>query len=122
MLRLLENPGLGPGFKVFNLCANGRYVRPDGTICDLYADRVKAGAKVLNENGMSCGMVISYGKFRYFTAGDFSDGWKHADGPGWGRSPGEGNCYPLQYSCLESPMDRGVWQATFHGIARVRYD
>ena len=41
---------------------------------------------------------------------------------GWGRSPGEGNCYPLQYSCLESPMDRGVWQATFHGIARVRYD
>ena len=41
---------------------------------------------------------------------------------GWGRSPGEGNRYPLQYSCRESPMDRGVWQATFHGITRVRYD
>ena len=42
--------------------------------------------------------------------------------PGSGRSLREGNGYPLQYSCLESPMDRGVWQATFHGIARVRYD
>ena len=32
--------------------------------------------------------------------------------PGWERSPGEGNGNPLQYSCLENPMDRGVWQAT----------
>ena len=31
--------------------------------------------------------------------------------PGWGRSPGEGNGNPLQYSCLENPMDRGAWQA-----------
>ena len=69
-----------PGFKVSNICANGRYVRKDGTICDLYADRAKAGEKVFNENGMSCGMVVTYGKFRYFTAGDFSDGWKHPDG------------------------------------------
>ena len=35
-----------------------------------------------------------------------------------GRSPGEGNGNPLQYSCLENPMDRGVWQATFHGVAK----
>ena len=33
--------------------------------------------------------------------------------PGWGRSPGEGNGYPLQYSCLENPIDRGTWQATY---------
>ena len=33
--------------------------------------------------------------------------------PGSGRSPGEGNGYPLQYSCLEKPMDRGAWQATY---------
>ena len=39
--------------------------------------------------------------------------------PGSGRSPGEGNDYPLQYSCLENPMDRGAWQATVHGVARV---
>ena len=32
--------------------------------------------------------------------------------PGWGRSPGEGNGNPLQYSCLENPMDRGAWRAT----------
>ena len=31
--------------------------------------------------------------------------------PGWGRSPGGGNGYPLRYSCLENPMDRGAWQA-----------
>ena len=35
--------------------------------------------------------------------------------PGSGRSPGEGNGYPLQCSCLENPMDRGAWQATVHG-------
>ena len=32
------------------------------------------------------------------------------------RSPGEGNDNPLQYSCLENPMDRGAWQATDHGV------
>ena len=35
---------------------------------------------------------------------------------------GEGNGNPLQYSCLENPMDRGAWQATIHGGARVRHD
>ena len=34
------------------------------------------------------------------------------------RSPGEGNGNPLQYSCLENPMDRGAWQATVHGIPK----
>ena len=38
--------------------------------------------------------------------------------PGSGRSPGEGNGYPLQYSCLENPMDRGAWQATVCGITK----
>ena len=37
--------------------------------------------------------------------------------PGWGRSPGEGNGKPLQYSCLENPMDRGAWRAMVHGVA-----
>ena len=39
-----------------------------------------------------------------------------------GRSPREGNGNPLQYFCLENPTDRGVWQATVHGVARVRKD
>ena len=42
--------------------------------------------------------------------------------PGLGSSPGEGNGNPLQYSCLENPMDRGSWQAAVHGIARVWYN
>ena len=42
--------------------------------------------------------------------------------PGSGSCPGEGNGNPLQYSCLENPMDRGAWQATVHGIARVGHD
>ena len=42
--------------------------------------------------------------------------------PGSGRSPGEGNGNPLQYSCLENPMDRGAWQAMVQGVARVRHD
>ena len=37
--------------------------------------------------------------------------------PGSGRSCGKGICYPLQYSCLENPMDKGAWQATVHGVA-----
>ena len=38
--------------------------------------------------------------------------------PGWGRSPGEGHGNPLQYSCLENPMDRGAWQATVHRVTK----
>ena len=37
--------------------------------------------------------------------------------PGSGRSPGEGSCNPLQYSCLENPMDGEAWWATVHGVA-----
>ena len=40
--------------------------------------------------------------------------------PGLGRFPGEGNSNPLQYSCLENPMDGGVWQTTVHGVAKSR--
>ena len=42
--------------------------------------------------------------------------------PGSGKSPGEGNGNPLQYSCLENPTDRRIWQATVHAVARVRHD
>ena len=38
--------------------------------------------------------------------------------PGLGTSPGEGNGYPLQYSCLENSMDRGTWWATVLGVAK----
>ena len=38
--------------------------------------------------------------------------------PGWGRNPGEGHGNPLQYSCLENPMDRGAWRATVHRVTK----
>ena len=48
-------------------------------------------------------------------AGDLGD---RGSVPGLGRSPGEGNGNPLQYSCLENPMDRGAWWATVHVLAK----
>ena len=40
--------------------------------------------------------------------------------PGSGKSPGEGNGNPLQYSCLEHPMDGGAWWAAVHGVIKSR--
>ena len=58
----------------------------------------------------------SDGKETACNAGDL--GWI----PGSGKSSGEENGNPLQYSHLENPMDREAWQATVHGIIRVRHD
>ena len=59
--------------------------------------------------GFPCG---SDGKESACNAGDLGS----ISGPG--RSPGEGNGYPLWYSCLENSTDRGVWRATVHGVAK----
>ena len=58
----------------------------------------------------------SDGKESGCNAGDLRDG---GSTPGWGRSPGEGSDYPLHYSCLENPMDRGAWWATVPGVAEL---
>ena len=58
----------------------------------------------------------SVGKESAYNAGDLGST------PGLGRPPGERNGNPLQYSCLESLIDRGAWQATAHGVARVGHD
>ena len=63
-----------------------------------------------------CILRSSVGKASACSAGDLGSI------PGSGSSPGEGNGSPLQYSCLEIPMDRGTWQATVHGVARVGHD
>ena len=54
----------------------------------------------------------SDGKESVFNAGDLGSI------PVLGRSPGEGNGNPLQYSCLETPMDRGAWWATVYGVTK----
>ena len=48
------------------------------------------------------------------SAGDLRD---MSSIPGWGRSPGGGHGNPLQYSCLENPVDKGAQQTTVHGVA-----
>jgi len=53
------------------------------------------------------------------SAGDLRD---MGSVPGLGRSPGGGNSNPLQYSCLENPMDRGSWWTTVHKVAKSEYD
>ena len=58
----------------------------------------------------------SFDKESAYNAGD----WGSI--PGSGLSPGEGNGNPLQFSCLENPMEREAWQATVNGFARVGYD
>ena len=58
----------------------------------------------------------SVGKGSAFNAGD------PGSIPGSGRSPGEGNGNPLQYSCLKNPMDRVAWQATVHEVVRVGHN
>ena len=60
----------------------------------------------LNFPGSSDGKVSAY------NAGD------PGSIPGSGRSPGEGNGNPLQYSCLENPVDRGAWWAAVHGVTK----
>ena len=60
--------------------------------------------------------ISSVGKESACNAGDLGSI------PGLGRSPGEGNGNPPQYSCLENPMDGGAWQATVPGVARVGHD
>ena len=52
------------------------------------------------------------GKVSAYNAGDLGSI------PGSGRSPGEGNSNPLQYSCLENPMDGGAWWAPVHGVSK----
>ena len=66
-----------------------------------------------------CGLKIAFpggsdSKVFAYNAGDLGSI------PGLGRSPGERNGNPLQYSCLENPMDRGDWLATVHGVAKSR--
>ena len=56
----------------------------------------------------------SDGKASGYNAGDLSSI------PGLGSSPGEGNDNPLQYSCLENPMDGGAQYTTVHGVAKSR--
>ena len=72
-------------------------------------------------SSVSLGMYLVYIRPKSFPGGsdDKESACNAGDpglNPGSGRSPGEGNGNPLQYSCLENPMDRGAWRATVSGV------
>ena len=71
----------------------------------------KAGAlkKILNEGGFLGGSVVKNLPANAGDAGSI---------PGMGKSPGEGNGNPLQYSCLGNSVNRGAWRAIVHGVAK----
>ena len=64
---------------------------------------------------MGASQVVLVVKNLPANAGDIRD---MSSIPGLGRSPGEGHGNPLQYSCLENPMDRGAWGTTVHGVTK----
>ena len=72
---------------------------------------LRNGSSCLHDQGFPGGSV---GKEFTFNAGERREAGLI---PGSGKSPGEGNGNPLQYSCLGNTMDKGIWQATVHGIA-----
>ena len=67
--------------------------------------------------GIGASQVALVVKNQPASAGDIRD---VGSIPGLGRSPGAGHGNPLQYSCLENPMDRGAWRATVHRVAKSR--
>ena len=80
---------------------------------NLFGDKVFA--EVITVNGVTSLDQVASGKDLPAIIGDAGDVglilWL-------GRSPGEGNGNPLQYSCLENPMDREAWWATVHGVTK----
>ena len=74
----LKSAASCPDFSVKNIAANGKILLKDGSIRNLYAGHLKA--RKLNENGMSLGMIFQYGKFSFYTAGDFSDNLRQGGG------------------------------------------
>ncbi len=75
---MLRNAAAYPQFKITNIAANGKILCRDGSIRDLYVE--VHDAKRLNENGMCLGLMVEYGAFRFYTAGDFSDNVRLPDG------------------------------------------
>ena len=91
------------------LLSGGQVIRSAFIMCDLL-HRVTV---IVNLNFGKVGKVGSL--IKNLPARDARD---MGSVPGLGRSPGGRNGNPLQYSCLENPMGRGVWWATVHGVAR----
>ena len=82
--------------------------------CDLFTSRIYWMAMVWQALSWSIQVVVVVKKLSA-SAGDVRD---MSLIPGLGRSSGEGHGNPLQYSCLENPVDRGAWQAMAHRVTK----
>ena len=91
-------------------------------------DAIRKLVELINKFGKVAGYKVKTQKsviFLYFPDGSEVKASACSVGdpgliPRSGRSPGEGNGNPLQYSCLENPMDGGAWWATVHGVTKSR--
>ena len=71
---------------------------------------------VIPTGGFPSGSLVK--KKKKTSTGNARDAGDVGSIPGWGRFPGGEHDNPLQYSCLEYPMDRGAWQATIHRVSK----
>ena len=76
-----------------------------------------SGRRRLEAESTGCGLC-SRSVLSNFPGGSDGKAWNPGSVPGSGRSPGEWSGNPLQYSCLENPMDRGTWQATVYKVTK----
>ena len=134
---ILGNPGW-PQLKTLNLITSERLFFHVRFYWQNLSDKYLWGTTFNTQQGVEVFIFLQKGKHSFligFTVSIFanllkgfpcgSDGKESACNaedpgsiPGSERSPGEGNGYPLQYSCLVNPMDRGAWQATVHEVAK----
>jgi hypothetical protein len=133
----LKNPV--DGFHVRNICVNGRIAMPDGTVVDPLHQSdgtfIKVARSAWVENPLSCGCVFSYGKFRYYSAGDFSQRLEFPDGTEVypekfiGKAAGKVNVAKLNHHghhCMEREcvceLAARVWIACVHDQHHVTED
>ena len=116
-----EKVGLMLNIQKMKIMASGPITswQIEGETVDTLADFMFLGSKITADGDCSheikrCFLGGSDGKASASNAGD------PGSIPGLGRSPGEGNGDPLQYSCLENPMDGGAWYPTIHGVEKSR--
>lgn len=77
-LSMLKAPDDFPAFRIVNISGNGKILQKDGNVRDLYCGF--RNARSVNENAMSLGLIVEYGPFRFYSAGDFSCRQKMGDG------------------------------------------
>lgn len=96
-------------FRILNTIANGRILRQDGSILDVYEAEEKSG-RSLNENALSLGFRLTYGKFSFFTGGDFDAG--HVLGP-------DGNTFNIEDALATQVIPADVAKINHHGFRNM---